>query len=107
MIKFIFCGLIIWVLALISYELVRYNYNKKVRPHANEFLYKVEAFCNLFKLRIQVEAKKIKKRNNHPITVVEPSHKPRCWEWSTNYRTDNNITTYSTELITNEQSTNT
>lgn len=94
-------GFLIWLSAWISWELIKYNYNKKVRPYANDFIYRLEAHYLLYRLRVDVKAKEIKKRDNTPLEEVQPDYKPRCWEWSTNYRKDNNIITYSTELIEN------
>ena len=93
-----------WLTAFVGYGICSYQYNKKIRPYANDFIYRLEAHYRLYQLRVDVKAKELKRRDNTPLEVEE--HKPRCWEWKTNYQSSNNVTTYSTELIEQDASDN-
>lgn len=67
MIKFIAGGFIIWLTAWIGWEIVKYNYSKRIRPYMNDFIYKLEAIYELHKIRVEVKAKELKIRDSHPI----------------------------------------
>jgi hypothetical protein len=102
MAKIIIGGFLIWLTAWVGWEITVYNYNRKVRPHANEAIYTLQALWEMFKLKVGIKKKELKKEIEIevvPIEVVLPSQRPRSWEWTTNYRSISGERKCITELI--------
>jgi len=60
---FIGTGFILWLTTWIAWEMVKYNYDKRIRPHMNDLIYVVEAHWDIHKIRIGVKVKELKQRD--------------------------------------------
>lgn len=69
--QFITTGLIIWCIAFLSWDLCKYNYQKRLKPLMIPLLYYMQAHWELYQHRLQAKVKEIKKREFVPLVDIE------------------------------------
>ncbi len=77
---FLGAGFCMTVLAWIGYDLCRYGYEQKIKPHVPDLIYYLEAHWELHKIRVGAKVKELKERDYIPYVEIEPIEDLEKWD---------------------------
>ena len=86
--KFLLISFILWATAWIGWELTKYNYERKVKPSINPFIYRLQAHWELYQIRVAIKEKEIREREyveeceiEEVLPIETKKHQPRTTIW--------------------------
>lgn len=101
---FLISALVIWLTAWIAWQACNYNYDKRVRPHVNGYIYRLQAHWELLNINAAIRARKLKERDEVEVCEIEEvrENENAPLEWTVDNTKRLGETIVSTELIINE-----